>query len=137
MQQRMTRPNVDRDTFMRWVLGWGAVFNLVAASLFVFPTSQLGQLVGMPVSAPPMYSAMLAWFVVLFGGAYAWLACQTNIDRTIVALAALGKTGVFSIILACWLSDVVVGTAVLGATGDLVFATIFAWWLLRGPAKPA
>jgi hypothetical protein len=72
----------------------------------------------------------LAFFVVLFGGAYAWLARQPTFDRPLVALAALGKAGVFAIIVTFWLLGEAPGRGVLAAAGDLVLAGIFAWWLL-------
>jgi hypothetical protein len=72
----------------------------------------------------------LAFFVVLFAGAYAWLAVQETIDRPLVALSAVGKAGVFSIVLVFWLLGRAPGRGVLGAAGDLALAGVFAWWLL-------
>ncbi len=117
---------------MRRALWATAVFNLGGAFLFAFPSSPLGQVVGLPTAVPPLYRALLSFFVVLFGGAYAWLACQPTIDRPLVALAAIGKAGVIAIILACWCLGEASGRGVLAASGDLVFAGIFARWLLAG-----
>jgi len=49
-------------------------------------------------TAPPIYCALLALFVVLFAGAYAWLALQPNINRPLVAFAAIGKAGAFAVV---------------------------------------
>jgi hypothetical protein len=83
---------------------------------------------------PIVYRAFLAFFVVLFGGAYAWLACQTTIDRPLVALSAIGKAGAFVIIFVCWLVGEIPLNGMLAAIGDLVLAGIFTWWLVS--ARP-
>ena len=79
---------------------------------------------------------MMAFFVVLFAGAYAWLARQREIDRPLVAFAAIGKTGAFGIILALWLAGFSPGRGVIAAAGDPILAGIFAWWLF-GERQPA
>jgi hypothetical protein len=124
---------MERTQLMRRALWASAVYNLGGALLFAFPDS-LGRLAGFPAPVPRFYTALLAFFVALFAGAYAWLARQPQIDRPLVALAALGKAGVFAIILAAWALGDVPGIGVLAASGDLVFAAIFAWWLLREAA---
>ena len=121
---------VAGDKFMRCALWASVVYNLGGALLFAFPSSPLGQLAGLPTPVPPIYSALLAFFVVLFGGAYAWLASQPNINQPLVALAAIGKAGVFAIIFVFWLFGEAPGRGVLAVTGDLILAGIFAWWLL-------
>jgi hypothetical protein len=109
---------------MRRALWASVVYNFGGALLFGFPGS-LGHLAGLPAPVPRVYTALLAFFVALFGGAYAWLACQPRIDRPLVAVAALGKVG-----------DVP-GLGVLAASGDVVFAAIFARWLLGEAAASA
>ena len=73
------------------------------------------------------------WFVVLFAGAYAWVALQPTIHRPLVALAAIGKAGAFALFLICWLAGAASGLSVVALGGDLAFAAIFAWWLLGQP----
>jgi hypothetical protein len=119
---------MDRDALIRGALRASVVFNLVGALLFAFPDS-LGRLAGFPVPVPRVYSAFIAVMVTLFAGTYAWLARQPSIDRPLVAFAALGKTGFFAVVFGCWALGEVPGRAVLGASGDLAFALIFAWWL--------
>ncbi len=121
---------MNRDKFIRCVLWVSVVFNLGGALLFAFPSSPLGQLAGLPVPVPPIYRMLLAFFVILFGGAYAWLARQPNLDQPLVALAAIGKAGVFVVIFIFWLLGEATGRGVLVATGDLIIACIFTWWLL-------
>jgi len=120
----------DRDRLVRGALLVSAVFNLGAALVFAFPSS-LGWLAGLPMPVPRAYTTLLAVFVMLFGVAYAWLARQPIIDRPLVAFSALGKASVFSAILVFWILGDLPGRAALGAVGDVVFAVIFAGWLVR------
>src|SRR5213596_3171269 len=76
---------------MRSALWASAVYNLGGTLLFVFPSS-LGRLAGLPAPVARVYTALLAVFVALFGGAYAWLARQPRIDRPLVAMAASGRS---------------------------------------------
>jgi hypothetical protein len=125
---------MHRDRLIRRALAASAVFNLGGAVLFAFPDSPTGRLAGLSGAVPGVYSAMVAWFVLLFAGAYAWLARQPEIDRPLVALGAIGKAGAFSIFAACWILGQLSGRAALAGTGDLIFAAIFAWWLIGSRA---
>jgi len=104
-------------------------FNLLAAAILAFPSSQLGQLMGLPASVSPLYSAMVAFFIALFGCAYAWLARLPDIDRPMLGLGAIGKSGAFLIAFSLWLSGAVSGLVVVVAVGDLVFACVWLGWL--------
>jgi hypothetical protein len=121
------------DTVMRRVLRTTAGLNLGAALLFAFPAS-LGQLAGLPAPAPALYTTFLALLVALFGVTYAWLARQSHIDRPLVAFCALGKLGFVVVAVGCWLLGDLPGRAALFAGGDLVFAVLFAWWLMTDTA---
>src|SRR5689334_1819692 len=130
----MTTRRADRDRIMRRALWATTVMNFAGAVMFAFPDS-VGRLGGMP-PGPRVYTAFIAVLVALFGATYAWLARQPRIDRPLVAFSALGKTSFFVVVAACWLRGELPAQAVGGATGDLVFAAIFAWWLL-GDASSA
>jgi hypothetical protein len=122
---------LERDKFLRRTLWVSVAYNFAAAMLFAFPASSLGRLAGLPAPVPPVYSALVAFFVALFGAAYAWLACQPAIDRPLVAFAAIGKTGVFVLIFVLWLLGSAPSRGVLAAIGDLALAGVFFSWLLR------
>jgi hypothetical protein len=121
---------MNTDQFIRRVLWATVVFNLGGGLLFAFPDSVLGQLAGLPAPVPRIYTTLLAFFVLLFGGAYAWLALQPNIDRPLVAFAAIGKAGAFAVIFIFWVLGEAPARGVLAATGDLIFAGLFLCWLL-------
>lgn len=124
--------NGDRDPVLRRALWVSVPYNLGGAGAFAFPDT-FGRLLGLAGPVPPIYAAGLAFLVVLFAGTYAWLAVQPHIDRPLVAFAAIGKSGFFAVVLACWLAGTASGLAVLATTGDLALAAVFAWWLRAGP----
>lgn len=126
---------MNRDQVMRRALWVSVVYNFAAAVLFMFPSSSLGRFAGLPNPVPPIYSTLVALFVALFAGAYAWLALQPEIDRPLVALSAIGKAGAFSTFLAMWLLRQFSGLGVLTGTGDLILAAIFGWWLFTGESS--
>lgn len=112
---------------------WASVFyNFGGFLLFAFPDT-LGPLVGMPAPGPRVYTTLLATFVALFGGSYAWVASQPRIDAPMVALGAIGKASAFAVVFAFWLAGAVPGLVVLAISGDLGFAVLFASWLLAAP----
>lgn len=117
------------DVAIRRALGASVIFNLGGAALFAFPASPLGEFVGLPAPVPGVYGAIIAYFVVLFGGAYGWLAMQPVIDRPMVGFAAIGKSGFFFLVVIFWLFGKISFLAVGAAGGDLAFAAIFAAWL--------
>jgi hypothetical protein len=122
---------MNKDRIIRYALWISVAFNLFGALLFAFPASPLGQFAGLPVPVPTLYSMMLALFVVLFAGMYFWLALQPKINRPMVAFSAIGKASSFVLmVILCLLGDIP-GRSVLFASGDLIFACIFAWWLLK------
>lgn len=119
MSERLTR-------FSLWL---AFVFNLLAAAVFATPASALGQWVGLPASVGPIYSVMVAFFVALFGGAYAWLARRPSIDRPLLALGCIGKTGAFVIAASLWARGEVSSLLFVVAVGDLAFAAVWFAWL--------
>jgi hypothetical protein len=121
---------MNDDRLVRSALRASVPFNLGGACFFAFPDT-LGRFAGFPGNVPPVYSTLLALFVLLFGGMYAWLARQPRIDPAFVAFAAIGKTGAFGVVFAFWLLGTLPLLSVVAISGDLVFALIFAWWLVN------
>ena len=114
---------------VRITLWLSCPFNLIAAWLFVRPASVLGQFLGMPIDVPSLYSLVVGFLICEFGVTYAWLALQKHIHRPLLAFCAIGKSGVFAIVLLLWLSADISGRLVLLASGDLVLALIWFTWL--------
>lgn len=122
--------HMDDERWIRATLWVSFPFNLVAAYILAFPSSALGQLVGLPATVPALYAALTAFLVTLFGVVYAWLASRPRIDRPLVSVSAIAKTGVFVIALVLWLGGHSSGRVVLLASGDLALACIWFRWLL-------
>ncbi len=127
---------MNRDAVLRKVLWATVIYNLLGASAFAFPAS-VGKLAGLPVPVPLVYSVMLTLFVLLFGAAYAWLALQPAIDRPMVGFAACGKASVFVAAVVLWATGDASAWLIPGATGDLIFAALFLWWLRATAVAPA
>ncbi len=123
---------MNRETVLRRVLWVAAVFNLLGALLFAFPASYVGQLAGLPAAVPGAYRAMTALFVLLFGGAYLWLAQQSVINRPLLIFGAIGKASAFALVCILFLVGAASGVGVLIASGDLVLALLFLWCLRGG-----
>lgn len=78
---------------------------------------------------------LLALFVSLFGGAYAWPAAQPEIDRPLLTLATFRKAGAFVVVFGCWCFGAADPRSVPAMSGDLAFAALFAWWLIGSPPQ--
>lgn len=116
-------------TVVRATLWLSFPFNFVAAWMLVHPASEFGQLLGMPAQVPSLYEWVVGFLVCEFGVTYAWLAIQRQIHRPLLAFCAIGKSGVFAIVLLLWLAADVSGRLVLMASGDLALAVIWFSWL--------
>ena len=118
---------------MRLVLWMGVVYNAAIALMLMFP-STLGAMAALPPIGSDFYRWMLTYFVVLFCATYAWLALSPTISRSLIALAAIGKTGAFLIALLCLLRGDIPLKAFGVSVGDLGFAIYFLYWF-RSTAK--
>ena len=119
---------MTRDRFFRAALIVGACFNFFMATAIVFPHS-IGRFADLPRSESHFFSWLVAMFVALFGGVYAYLSRNPIIDRSLIVLAVIGKTGVFLVALACLLLGELSPGAFAPAVADLIFAVVFLWWL--------
>jgi hypothetical protein len=120
---------MSRENILRPALWTAAFFNLVGAFAFAFPASTMGRFAGLPPDAPAAYRAMTALFILLFGGAYAWLALQPIINRPFVAFGAIGKIAAFLTVVLLWRGGAVPASGVLAIVGDLLLALLFIWCL--------
>jgi hypothetical protein len=110
---------------------WATV-ALNALGVFVFAPLALGHPSPlMPIEVPPYFAAQLGYTILLFGGVYAWLATQREINRALVVVGGLGKLGFFALTLAYALAGDLPLLMAMQATPDLVFAGIFLWWARR------
>ena len=119
---------MDIDRAIRPALVASFVFNMIGASMFMFPQSLLGRLVEMPWP-PAIYRALTTTFIILFGLMYLWLAFQPRISRALIGFSAISKTAVFGAIAFSTLLSGATMTGIVVGSGDLMFALIYLLWL--------
>ncbi|MCB1747988.1 MAG: hypothetical protein H6977_13180 [Gammaproteobacteria bacterium] len=120
-----------KESWVRFTLWVSCPFNLGAAALFAMPGAAPGRLAGLPPSAPAVYTALTAFLVALFGFTYAWLAQQREIDRPLVGMLAIGKTGVFVVAVVLAVAGAAAPRLVGLAAGDLVLGLLWLTWLAQ------
>jgi predicted membrane channel-forming protein YqfA (hemolysin III family) len=123
-----------RESWVRFTLWVSCPFNLGAAALFAVPGAAPAQLVGLPPSAPAVYAALVTWLVALFGFTYAWLAQRREIDRPLVGMLAIGKTGVFVVAVVLAIAGASAPRLVALAAGDLALGLLWLTWLVQSRA---
>lgn len=129
---------MTRDRVIRAALWTSVGLNLLGVAVFL--PAALGRSDGLlPIPAPRFYAGQVGLTIALFGGVYAWLARQREIDRPLVIVGALGKLGFFLLFVAYWAAGDLPLGAVLQATPDLALGAIFLWWALtsRGGQRVA
>ena len=121
--------------WMRVALLATGVMNVLAAVAFSPPAGAIRALAGMPASEQPVYMASVTLFVLLFGVAYLWLGVSGRAERFFIAVAAVGKLSFVLLLAWFWSAGAVSLRGFLAGTGDLVFALLFAGWLLNAPER--
>lgn len=106
-----------------------ALVNFFAAAGFLPPAQTLRAAAGLPDDGHPFYLTALGVFVLLFGVAYLRWAQTGSADRLFLALAAVGKLSVFSLLLGFWIAGMLPLRAPLAGAWDLVFGIMFLMWL--------
>lgn len=123
------------ESLVRITLKLSAVFNTVCAYIVICPDSTLGHLTGFPTGAPMIYAGLLAWLVLVYGGAYGWLSVTPTISRPLLYAGVWAKGGAFLFLTGlCIAGGISPMTASLGV-GDLLFAAIWLTWLRKTAAR--
>jgi CHASE2 domain-containing sensor protein len=116
------------EKWMRWTLLATAVYNAFGVLLFI-PVLSIGRrLVGIP-GAHPFYLWLVTIWIGSFGVLYVWVAVTARSDRAFIIIAAIGKFAFFCLMLTYWLAGDFPGVAPLVASGDLITALLFTYWL--------
>ena len=115
---------------MRWTLLATAGYNMFGVLIFV-PLLSIGRkLLGLP-GAHPFYLWLVTIWIGSFGVLYVWVAVTARSERAFIMIAAIGKFGFWSLMLIYWCRGDFPVVAPLVATGDLISALLFAWWLWK------
>ncbi len=119
-----------------------AIWNLAAASVALIAPSFHTETFfgpGTTLDDPVAFlNTQMVWVTVgLFGIGYWIVARDPRKNHGIVLLAILGKVYVSVAWCWAWTADIVAPFALAGATGDLLFAAAFAFFLLKARVVPA
>ncbi len=116
-----------------------ALWNWLAALLFMaMAVLDLEVLSLFLIIKPASYLWFHLFFgvVFVFGLGYFWAAKDLKMNRNIVKMGAIGKTWVFLLISAGWLTGTVTFLAAAAGTVDLVFAALFVHALNQSKTAP-
>lgn len=119
--------------WLRRALFATAGMNIVVSAAFIPAAAPLRALLGLP-EGHPFYLATVGMFVATFGLAYLWAAVSGRPERLFIALAAVGKLSFFGLLVGFWAAGALPARAPVLGAADLLFATIFATWLLGSRA---
>ena len=118
--------------WMRWTLFATTIYNAFGVLLFI-PLLTIGRtLVGIP-GAPPFYLWLVTIWIGSFGILYFWLGMTGRSDRAFLIIAAIGKFAFFGLMLTYWLAGDFPAIAPVVASGDLITALLFTYWLWKNP----
>ena len=116
--------------WMRCTLVLTAIYNVFGVLLFI-PLLSIGRrLIGIP-DAHPFYLWLVTIWIGSFGVLYVWVAVKKQSDRAFLMIAVIGKFAFWSLNFAFWLIGDFPGIAPVVASGDLITAILFAWWLWK------
>lgn len=118
--------------WMRVAMLATAVMNIVGAITFLPAADALRAMGGLPAESHPLYLASISVFILVFGVAYLWIGLTGKADPQFVAVAAAGKLSFFGVLMWYGVMGAIPAQAALSGVGDLVFGSLFLFWLVRG-----
>lgn len=116
--------------YIKRLLQVAAVFNFLAALSISFPDS-IGKAFEMPASGSPFYTYLLGLLLAMIGMVYLILSMEDSPNRNLILLAAFGKMSVFILATYCWTIQAISNQGFYLAFGDLTFAVLFVYWLVK------
>ncbi|HEY9877423.1 MAG TPA: hypothetical protein V6D29_03150 [Leptolyngbyaceae cyanobacterium] len=119
-------------TWFRYCLAITAIFNGFGAVSFAPPIYySAANSLGLPNYVTPFPLWVLASWIFIFGVAYAWLAITAKPEYLFVAVAAACKVAIALFFFVFWLTGDLPPIVLFAASGDLLFAVIFIFWISR------
>lgn len=112
-----------------------ALYNWLAALVFVAPLGLAASLGVSPVPVGNAYEYIMCAAIAVFGLGYWWVAKAPVRNRDIVKLGLIGKLAVVAIAFGSFYAGTAHGVFAGLASGDLAFAILFMIFLRRGPAR--
>lgn len=109
----------------------GALWNWGAAILFFFAFQPIFTWLGMKELNYPLVIQAFLLLVFAFGIGYFWVSRDLNKNHDIVKMGIFGKTSLFILFFYYYLAGVIHLLILLCLFVDLVFAILFAEFLMR------
>lgn len=119
-------PNAYRPMFYS-----AAAFNWMASLLLLFGGNLFWGLLATPEPAERVWFQLLVAMVALFGWGYFAVAQDPVRNRIMALLGCVGKTTVFVVVLAHVLTSGLSERVLMLVTVDLVYAALFARFLIN------
>jgi hypothetical protein len=125
------RSTAGRDRADRLMLTVAALWNWAVSLPFLLADGPVRALLKLPPN-PDLMSSQLFFSAVFFlGCGYLWVARAPGRNHAMLGVGALIKLAVFGIGLTYWLKGALSAVALAPASIDLVFACLFAGFLIR------
>lgn len=118
----------------RWLFLWGSLWNFwVAGSILIAPDAMAKLFYGASEGLSPLTRLALQDFgsaILLFGAGYLIVALNPAMNHGIILLGIVGKLGIAVVLPYRYLTGDARGWILIPALVDLLFAILFARYLL-------
>ena len=122
---------MDRKAYYKRLFMIGAIWNWAAGLLFFFWSDPIYSSLGMKANNYPGVMQMAMALVFVFGIGYYWVSKDLSIDHDIVKLGIIAKTLVFFVFSYHTLIGNIPLQLGLSGVVDLIFALLFAEFLMN------
>jgi hypothetical protein len=111
----------------------GAIWNLVFGSLGLFKLQLINSFFLYSITPwAKLIANQLWWFVVFIAGiGYGIVGFNNHRFRFFITFGAIGKIAFFVLVSCLWLNSIATNTAVIVATGDLIWAIYFFYFIFK------
>jgi hypothetical protein len=106
-----------------------------ASGAVIFSVPAFREFIGLPAPAHGFYGILVGVWIGLFGLAFLRLALTKTYDKSLIAVAALGKLSFFALAVFYFLRGEIGLLATLASVIDAGLAFIFLHWLWLNRAK--
>ncbi len=126
-----TEASHARDSYYTYLFVIGALWNIVIALVCLFLPIISVRLFQSNVPPTPVGFQLFFALVLVFGFGYYWVSRNLGKNHAVVGMGIIGKLLVFLILGYHWLAGGVSNLSAITGVGDLVFAALFAEFLMQ------
>ncbi|MEC4887783.1 MAG: hypothetical protein SAL70_41695 [Scytonema sp. PMC 1070.18] len=119
-------------TWFRYCLLFTAIFNLFGAISFAPPVyNWVVNPLGLVNGTSPFSLWVIAFWILIFGVVYAWLAIKSQPEKLFIAVAAACKMASAILFFIYWFTGDLPLSSLFAGSGDFIFAILFIFWLFQ------